>query len=72
MVAAEEQEPIRAKGIAKPVRNYRVLDRIDDMVVQGKAIREERDGLRVLVDLQKLDKASAAKALENILSRLKS
>jgi class 3 adenylate cyclase len=71
MVLAEEREPIQAKGIAKPVRNYRVLDRIDDLVGQGKAIREEQDGMRVLLDLEKLDKASAVKALENILSRLK-
>ena len=29
------------------------------------------DGLRILVDLQKLDKAKAVKALEGILIRLK-
>lgn len=72
MVLAEERPAINAKGIAKPVRNYRVVDRIDDMVGQGRAIREERDGLRIFLDLQKLDKASAAKALEHILARLKS
>jgi len=71
MVVAEEREPIHAKGIAKPVRNYRVLDRIEDMVVQGRAVREEQTGLRVLVDLRKTDKASAVKALERIISRLK-
>ncbi len=71
MVLAEEREPIRAKGIAKPVRNYKVIERIDDMVEQGRAIREVQDGLKVLVDLQKLDKDRAVKALENILSRLK-
>ncbi|CAN7353047.1 PAS domain-containing protein [Phyllobacterium sp. LjRoot231] len=70
-VLAEEREPIKAKGIAKPVRNYRVLQRIDDMVEDGKAIREEQDGLKILIDLQKLDKASAVKTLEGILSRLK-
>jgi PAS domain S-box-containing protein len=70
-ILAEEREPIHAKGIAKPVRNYKVLDRIDRMVEQGTAIREEQDGLKVLLDLQKLDKASAVKALENLLSRLK-
>ena len=42
-----------------------------DLVEQGKAIREERDGLKVLVDLQKLDRHEAAKALESVLSRLK-
>jgi adenylate cyclase len=70
-VLAEEREPIRAKGIAKPVWNYKVIERIDDMVEQGRAIREEQDGLKVLVDLQKLDKDRAVKALENILARLK-
>jgi len=70
-VLAEEREPIRAKGISKPVRNYRVLERIDDMVDHGRAIREERDGLKILLDLHRLDKASAIKTLEGILSRLK-
>jgi PAS domain S-box-containing protein len=70
-VLAEEREPIQAKGIAKPVRNYRVLGRIDDMVAQGQVMREEQDGLKVLVDLQKLNKDRAVKALEHILSRLK-
>lgn len=72
IVMAEERDPIRAKGIAKPVQNYKVLDRIDDMVVQGRAIREEQNGMKVLLDLQKLDKESAVKTLENILLRLRS
>ncbi|SIT59385.1 putative Adenylate cyclase [Mesorhizobium prunaredense] len=71
MVLAEEQEPIHAKGIARPVRNYKVQDRVDEMVLQGTAIREEEAGLRVLVDLRKTDRASAVKTLESIVSRLK-
>jgi adenylate cyclase len=71
-VFAEERKPIHAKGIPKPVRNYGVIARIDDLVEQGLAIHEEQEGLRVLVDLQKLDKLKAVKALERILSRLKS
>lgn len=71
MVLAEEQEPIHAKGIARPVRNYKVQDRVDEMVLQGTAIREEKAGLRVLVDLRKTDRASAVKTLESIVSRLK-
>ena len=70
-VVAEEREPVQAKGIAKPVRNYKVINCVHDLVEQGKAIREERDGLKVLVDLQKLDRHEAAKALESVLSRLK-
>jgi adenylate cyclase len=69
-VLAEEQAPVQAKGFARPVRNYKVLDRVDDMVEQGRVIREERDGARVLLDLRKLGKVGAAKLLESILSRL--
>ena len=60
----------QVKGFAKPVRNYKVLDRLDDMVEQGKVVREERDGVRVVLDLQKLGKVGATKVLESILSRL--
>jgi len=70
-VVAEEREPIHAKGIAKPVRNYAVVSGVDELIELGQAIREEQAGLRVLVDLQKLDRAEAIKTLENILSRLK-
>jgi class 3 adenylate cyclase len=71
MVLAEERDPIDAKGIAKPVRNYKVLERVDDMVGQGKVIREEQEGLRVLLDLQRLDRGRAIEALGNIISRLR-
>lgn len=71
-ILAEEREPVRAKGFAKPVRNYKVVDRVEDLVVQGKAIREEQDGMRIFLDLQKVDKARAGEALEKILSRLRS
>jgi PAS domain S-box-containing protein len=70
-VLAEERTPIQAKGIAKPVRNYTVIAPIKDLVAQGQAIHEEQDGLRLLVDLQKLDKEKAVKALESVLTRLK-
>jgi adenylate cyclase len=70
-VMAEERTPIQAKGIAKPVRNYAVIAPIDNLVAQGRAIHEEQDGLRVLVDFKKLDKAKAVKALESILTVLK-
>src|SRR5262245_21983630 len=70
-VLAEERTPIHAKGIAKPVRNYEVSALVDDSVKQGHALYEEQEGLRVLVDLQKLDKAKAVKALERVFTRLK-
>ena len=70
-VLAEEQTPIQAKGIAKSVRNYAVIAPIEDLVAQGRAILEEQDGLRILIDLQKLDKEKAVKALERVFTRLK-
>jgi len=70
-VLAEERTPIQAKGIAKSVRNYAVIAPIEDLVAQGRAILEEQDGLRILIDLQKLDKEKAVKALERVFTRLK-
>src|SRR6266487_3278803 len=71
IVLAEERDPIQAKGFAKPVRNYKVLDQFDKLVGERRVIREEQDGLRVFVDLENLDKANAVQALESILSRLR-
>ena len=68
----EERDPIQAKGFPKPVRNYKVLDHYDRLIGQSEVIREEKDGLRVFVDLQKMDKASAVETLESILSRIRS
>ncbi len=72
IVLAEEQEPIQAKGFAKPVRNYKALDQFDKLISQNRVIREEHDGLRVFLDLEKLDKAAAMETLKSILSRLAS
>ena len=70
IVLAEEQGPMQAKGFSKPVRNYKVLDHLDQPTGQGRVIREEQDGLRIFLDLQKLDKTRAVQALKGILSRL--
>src|SRR5262249_1953397 len=69
-VLAEEQSAIQVKGFARPVRNYKVLDQFDRPSDQERIIREEQDGLRVFLDLEKLEKANAVKALKSILSRL--
>jgi adenylate cyclase len=70
VVLAEEQDPIQAKGFAKPVRNYKLFDQFDKLIGQSRVIREEHDGLRVFLDLEKLDKAGAIETLKSILSRL--
>src|SRR5262245_38648252 len=68
VVPAEEQVPIQAKGFAKPVRNYKVLNQFE--VTLSRVIREEHDGLRIFLDLQKLDKTTAVETLKSIISRL--
>ena len=70
-VAAEELSPIKVKGIAEPVRRYKVLGIYDDMAEEGTVIREERDGFKLMLDLTKQNRAAAVEALQAILSRLK-
>lgn len=70
-VAAEEQAPIKVKGFAEPVRCYKVLGLYDDLAAEGAVIREETDGFKVLLDLQKRDKGEIVAALEAIVARLK-
>ena len=70
-VATEEQSAIIPKGFAEPVRCYKVLGIYDDLVRQGSVIREEQDGLRLLLDLKKQDRAHVIEVLESVLARLK-
>jgi adenylate cyclase len=70
-VAAEEHAPIRVKGFPEPVRCYKVLGLYDDLAKEGSVIREEAEGFKVLLDLQKRDRTEAIAALEAIVARLK-
>ncbi len=70
-VLAEEGDTLTVKGFAKPVRSYRVVGLYDDLAEQGSIIRKDEDGVRVLVDLRKGDKADAIRAIEDVLSQLK-
>jgi len=70
-ILTEEQEAVSVKGFAHPVRVYRVVGICDELEKDGRIIREERDGFRLLVDLTKGDQASAIAAVENALARLK-
>ena len=69
---AEEGDTLTVKGFAKPVRTYSVVGLYNDLVEQGRIIRKEQDGVRVLVELRKGDKAAAIQAVEDVLSQLKS
>ncbi len=71
-VLAEQQQAVSVKGFAKPVRTYSVVGLYDDLAEQGRIIRKDEDGVRVLVDLTKGDKADAIRTIEDVLSQLKS
>jgi adenylate cyclase len=69
-IAAEEQAPIKVKGFAEPVRCYKVVGLYDELASAGTVIREETDGFKLLLDLQKRDKTEIVAALEAIIARL--
>jgi PAS domain S-box-containing protein len=71
VIQAEEQSPITVKGFARPVRTFSVTGIYDDLIAEGKIIRAEQDGLRLLIDLDKQDKADTIKAIEEVLAKLK-
>jgi adenylate cyclase len=71
-ILTEEQEPVSVKGFAHPVRVYKVVGIYDELEKDSRIIREERQGVRLLVDLTKGDLASAIAAVENVLARLRS
>ena len=68
---AEEGDTLTVKGFAKPVRTYSVVGLYDDLAEQGRIIRKEQDGLSILLDLDKQDRARAIEAVEDVLSQLK-
>jgi class 3 adenylate cyclase len=70
-VLAEEGDTLTVKGFAKPVRTYSVVGLYEDLAEQGRIIRRDEDGLRIHLDLDKKDRASAIQAIEDVLSQLK-
>ncbi len=70
VMPAEEGSPITLKGIAKPVRTYRVTGIYDGHADDGKIYRKEEDGVRLYVNLNEMDRAEAVKAIEKFLSEI--
>ena len=62
-VLAEETGTITVKGFAKPVRTYRVVGLRDESEPLGRVIRQEQDGLLLIIDQQKLTGAGRADAI---------
>jgi len=71
VVATEEQTSIKVKGFSQPIRCYKVLGLYDDLVREGKVIREEREGFKLLLDLEKHDKQKVISTLEAVVARLR-
>ncbi|MCZ6637652.1 MAG: adenylate/guanylate cyclase domain-containing protein, partial [Alphaproteobacteria bacterium] len=69
-VLAEEGDTLTVKGFAKPLRTYSVVGLYDELAEQGRIIRKEQDGVRIVVDLEKGDKAHAIEAIKDVLSQL--
>jgi adenylate cyclase len=71
LVATAEQSPIKVKGFAEPIHCYKVLGLYDDLMREGQLIREEQEGFKLMLDLEKHDKQKAINTLEAILARLR-
>lgn len=62
---------LKVKGFAEPIRCYKVQGLYDQLAEEGTVIREEQEGFKFHLNLQKRHKAEAISILEGILSRLK-
>lgn len=71
VVATTEQTPIKVKGFTEPIRCHKVLGLYDDLVREGQLIREEQEGFKFMLDLEKHNKQKAISTLEAILARLR-
>ena len=71
VVLTEEQPPITVKGFLRPIITYKIVGTYDELVEEGRVVLQEREGLRVLVDLTKQDKSKAIAVLEEVISQLK-
>jgi len=71
IVLTEEYPPMTVKGFVRPINVYKVLGTYQELVDEGRVVLQERDGLRVLVDLTKQVSSEAIKVLEEVLSELR-
>jgi class 3 adenylate cyclase/PAS domain-containing protein len=72
-VLAEETGTITVKGFSTPVRTHRVVGLHDSSGVPGRVIRQEQDGLLLIIDQKKLTpegRADAIRVLRDAVGRL--
>ncbi len=71
IVLTEEFPPMTVKGFLKPIKTYKVMGTYKELVDEGRVVLQEREGLRVLVDLTKQVSPEAIKILEDVLAEMK-
>ena len=74
VVLAEETGTITVKGFPRPVSTHRVVGLRDDSGAQGRVIRQEQDGLLLILDQAKLvgeHRTEAIRILQEAVGRLK-
>ncbi|HEY3179251.1 MAG TPA: adenylate/guanylate cyclase domain-containing protein [Casimicrobiaceae bacterium] len=74
LVLAEETGTITVKGFPRPVKTYRVVGLHDGSGLQGRVIRQEQEGMLLIIDQQKLSgkgREEAIKALQEAADRLR-
>jgi adenylate cyclase len=72
-VIAEETGTITVKGFPRPVSTHRVVGLHDESGAQGRIIRQEQDGLLLIIDQKKLTgqrRFDAIRALQDAARRL--
>ena len=70
-VQTEERGPIQYKGLARPVQVYAVAGLYEDRAAKGRVIAVDRDGLRLLIDRDKLSGAAKDEAIAALQSAIK-
>jgi len=65
-IEAQEQSPIRVKGIAREIRPFAVTNIYDPALSERKFIRKERYGLKLLADLDRLKGEDCAIAISDL------
>ena len=73
IVVAEETGTITVKGFPSPVRTHRVVGLREDLAIGGRMIRQEQEGLLLIIDQKKLtgkSRADAIRLLQEAMGRL--
>ena len=71
---ADPRPPVKAKGISKEIQTFALRDIYDDHAKDARYVRRDREGLRLVADLDRLTgdhRTMAVADLEQLLARLR-